>query len=125
MKIQESTIFKYSEPQINSGAMHTSKMNSTRLKTTLSGLAQPGQLLLLIMVVLSALAVVFSSYQSRQLFHELQTLQREVGSLQLEWRQLLVEEGAFSTHIRVENTATAELGMQAPSSDNTVAVREH
>lgn len=125
MKIQENRTFSYSEPQISSGPMQTSKMNSSRLKSTLSGLAQPGQLLLLIMVVLSALAVVFSSYQSRQLFHELQTLQREVGSLQLEWRQLLVEEGAFSTHIRVENTATAELGMQAPGSDNTIAVREH
>ncbi|MFK7731730.1 MAG: cell division protein FtsL [Pseudomonadales bacterium] len=105
--------------------METSKTSGTRLKSTLSELAQPGQLLLLVMVVLSALAVVFSSYQSRQLFHELQTLQREVGSLQLEWRQLLVEEGAFSTHIRVESTAAAELGMRAPGSDNTVAVREH
>ncbi|MEM8499527.1 MAG: cell division protein FtsL [Pseudomonadota bacterium] len=125
MKAQENRTIQYSERQSRSGAMQTSKMNRTRLQSTLSGLAQPGQLLLLIMVILSALAVVFSSYQSRQLFHELQTLQREVGSLHLEWRQLLVEEGAFSTHIRVENTATAELGMQAPGSDNTIAVREH
>lgn len=125
MIVKESSTLKFSEPQTSSGAMQTSKISSTRLKTALSGLVQPGQLLLLVMVVLSALAVVFSSYQSRQLFHELQTLQREVGSLQLEWRQLLVEEGAFSTHIRVENKAAAELGMQAPGSENTIAVREH
>lgn len=125
MNAKKAQALNFSEPTSVSGVKQVSKMNNTRLKSALSGLAQPGQLLLLVMVVLSALAVVFSSYQSRQLFHELQTLQREVGSLQLEWRQLLVEEGAFSTHIRVENTAAAELGMQAPDSDNTVAVREH
>ncbi len=125
MIVKKDQAFKYPESHSISNAQQTSKMNDSRLKTTLAELAQPGQLLLLVMVVLSALAVVFSSYQSRQLFHELQTLQREVGSLQLEWRQLLVEEGAFSTHIRVESTAAAELGMQAPSADNTIAVREH
>ena len=104
--------------------MNTQKSSSQKLKSTLVSLVQPAQLLLLVMVILSALAVVFSSYQSRQLFHELQTLQREVGSLQLEWRQLLVEEGAFSAHIRVESTA-AELGMKIPDSRNTVAVHEH
>lgn len=93
-----------------------------KLKTLFLGIMQPGHLLLLVMLMLSAFAVVFNSYQSRQLFNELQMLQHEVGSLQLEWRQLLVEEGAFSSHMRVEKKASEELGMQVPKADKTVAV---
>lgn len=95
----------------------------TKLKSSVDSALQPAHLLLLFMILFSAFAVIFNSYQSRQLFHELQTLQQEVGSLHHEWRQLLVEEGAFSAHGRVEERAAQELGMQAPPADKTVAVR--
>lgn len=98
------------------------KQRISKGRELLRGITQPGHILLLLMVVCSGFTVVFSNFQSRQLFHELQTLQQDVGSLQLEWRQLLVEEGAFSSHLLVEREATEELGMTVPDSNNTVAV---
>ncbi len=93
-----------------------------RLREVILELTKPAHLLLGAMVLLSAFAVIFNSYKSRQLFHELQTLQQEVGSLQSQWRQLLVEEGAFSAHVRVEHTAAQQLSMQIPGVEETVAV---
>lgn len=98
------------------------KSLTMKLGEMLAACFQPGQLLIIFMILLSAFAVVFNSYQSRQLFHQLQTLQREVGSLQEEWRQLLVEEGAFSSHMLVEKKAAEELGMQVPLASDTIAV---
>lgn len=93
-----------------------------KMKNLFLEIMQPAHMLLFGMLALSAFAVVFSSYQSRQLFHELQTLQHEVGTLQLEWRQLLVEEGAFSSHLRIEQKASEELGMHVPKASSTMAV---
>ena len=95
---------------------------SSKLGQMLAACFQPCQLMIIFMILLSAFAVVFNSYQSRQLFHQLQTLQREVGSLQEEWRQLLVEEGAFSSHMLVEKKAAEELGMQVPLAADTITV---
>lgn len=83
---------------------------------------QPTQFLIVSMVLISAFAVLFNNYQSRQLFHELQVLQEQIGSLQVEWRQLLVEESAFSAHMRVEKSAREQLNMKAPEADDVVAV---
>lgn len=87
-----------------------------------AGQMQPGQFLLVSMVLISAFAVLFNNYQSRQLFHELQVLQEQLGVLQVEWRQLLVEESAFSSHSLVEKTAREQLNMKVPGSNDIVAV---
>jgi len=83
------------------------------------------QLLLLIAaVVVSALMVIDLRQQNRLRFAELQTLTRERDALNVEWGQLLLEQGAWSEHRRVEDTARARLGMAMPSSEQVVIVRE-
>jgi len=83
------------------------------------------QLLLLIAaVVVSALMVVDLRQQNRLQFAQLQTLTRERDALNVEWGQLLLEQGAWSEHRRVEDTARARLGMAMPSSEQVVIVRE-
>ena len=85
----------------------------------------PKQLLLLIVgVVASALGVIDVRYHNRLLFAELQTLTHERDALNTEWGQLLLEQGAWSEHRRVEDTARARLGMTMPSSEQVVIVRE-
>jgi cell division protein FtsL len=81
-------------------------------------------LLLIVAVVASALVVVDLRQQNRQLFAELQTLTRERDALNVEWGQLLLEQGAWSEHRRVEDTARVRLGMAMPSSEQVVIVRE-
>jgi cell division protein FtsL len=78
--------------------------------------------LLVVAVVASALSVIELRHQNRTLFAELQTLTHERDALRVEWGQLLLEQGAWSEHRRVEETARARLGMALPSSEQVVVV---
>jgi cell division protein FtsL len=79
--------------------------------------------LLLVAVLVSALAVVQVRYLSRARFTELQALQAERDSYVTEWGRLLLEEGAWSQHRRIEATARARLGMDLPDPNQTVVVQ--
>ena len=75
---------------------------------------------LLVVVTLSALAVVYSSFKSRQLFIELQSLQVQATRQQIQLGQLLLEEGAWSSLAMIEQVASDKLGMQAPANHSIV-----
>ena len=79
---------------------------------------RPGQLAvccaLLASVVLSALGVIYSTYQSRQLFNELQQLQRGEWTLDEDWERLLLEQGPWASHERVSQLAETKLDMVMP-----------
>lgn len=82
------------------------------------------QLVLVVMaLVVSALLVVELRHRNRLQFVELQTLTRDRDGLNVEWGQLLLEQGAWSEHRRVEDTARARLGMAVPGVDQVVVVR--
>ena len=72
---------------------------------------------LLLLVAATAIAVVYSSHQSRQLFSELQVLKREGLVLQEEWGRLLLERSTWSSHDRIQQLATDQLSMVVPSGD--------
>lgn len=73
--------------------------------------------MLLLVVVLSAVGVVYSSHLSRQLFAEQAILLEKNDQLQLEWAQLLLEQSAWSSPNRIENVAHKELGMKIPDTE--------
>jgi cell division protein FtsL len=62
----------------------------------------------------SALAVVWTKHQARSLFIELQGLTAERDALDIEWGQLKLEQSAWATHGRVEQTARVGLQMVIP-----------
>ena len=62
----------------------------------------------------SALAVVWTKHQARSLFIELQGLTAERDALDIEWGQLKLEQTAWATHGRVEQTARVGLQMVIP-----------
>ena len=70
--------------------------------------------MLLLLILLSAIGVVYSSHLSRQLFAEQAVLQDKNDQLQLEWAQLLLEQSAWSTPSRIENIASDHLEMNIP-----------
>ena len=76
--------------------------------------------LLLVALTLSALAVVYSSFKSRQLFIELQSLQNQATHQQIQLGQLLLEEGAWSSLAMIEQVADDKLGMRVPANDSIV-----
>jgi cell division protein FtsL len=72
-------------------------------------------LLLLLMVVLSALYLVNVQYESRHLFSELDRARAQAHKLEVENERLQVEKRAQATSARIERLAKARLEMRAPN----------
>lgn len=73
------------------------------------------------LLVLAA-AVVSLRHYNRQEFAQLQALRVERDALNIEWSKLLLEEGAWSQHPRVELTARKRLGMQLPTAEQMIII---
>jgi cell division protein FtsL len=65
--------------------------------------------------MISAVGVVELRHESRVLYAQVQKLQAQRDALNVEWGQLLLEEGAWSQHRRIESVARAQLGMELPA----------
>jgi cell division protein FtsL len=78
---------------------------------------------LAVAVLACALGVVHTRQESRRLFSELQNLRAERDALDVEWGQLLLEEGAWSQHRRVETAARTRLDMSLPQAERIVVLR--
>lgn len=81
-------------------------------------------LLLLLAVLASAIWLVHSQYQSRQLFTELHRMELESRRLELEQDRLQVEKRAQATPLRVEKLAKEQLKMRTTTPAITQYVRE-
>ncbi len=81
-------------------------------------------LFLLICCVLSALAVIEVTHQTRQLSITQDKVFKERDALEMEWRNLLVEQRALSEHSRVEEIATMQLQMVRPTGQQDIVVDE-
>lgn len=73
-------------------------------------------------VIVSALAVVASTNESRKRLHELELLRREAEQLHVAWGQYLLERAAWGAYSRVEQEATDKLGMKTPDSADIIMV---
>lgn len=71
---------------------------------------------------LSAAAVVELRHRDRLYFTQLQVLQAERDALNTEWGQLLLEQGAWAQHRRVEAVARNQLDMTLPVDSRIVLV---
>jgi cell division protein FtsL len=80
----------------------------------MSALSKVSLLVLWPLLFGSAIAVVWSRHETRSLFIELQTLNTDRDALDIEWGQLKLEQSAWSTHGRVEQTARVNLRMVIP-----------
>lgn len=69
-------------------------------------------LILLIAVLVSAIFVVTTAHRTRLLTAEREQLVLERDALDIEWRNLILEENALGDHSRVESIATDKLKMQ-------------
>ena len=81
-------------------------------------------LVLYIMVITAALWLVQNRHTSRQLFMELQTLEKERDRLSAEWSRLKLEQSTILNQIRVDNRAKYQLGMQKPTAAQIKVINE-
>jgi cell division protein FtsL len=81
-------------------------------------------LALLLVLVLSALALVTSQHHARKLFIDLESEQVRAAKLEEEHRQLKLEHSTWSSARRVSEIAQKDLGMRMPDAATTVIVAE-
>jgi cell division protein FtsL len=74
-------------------------------------------------VLVSALAVVYTSHLCRLLYSELAQLQQVENNLQVNWGQYLLEQSSLASLTRIEKEALSELGMRVPDIKEVVMVQ--
>ncbi len=77
---------------------------------------------LLLAALAGSIAIVEVRHRSRVLYAELQALQAERDALNVDWGRLLLEEGAWSQHQRIEAVARTRLGMNMPDPEHIVVI---
>lgn len=81
------------------------------------------QLVLLFAVLISALAVVYTTNLHRLTFAQLQMEEQQMHQLQLQWGQLLLEQASLATPARVQQLAADKLHMVLPPNKQTIILR--
>lgn len=91
-------------------------MISTKL---LNGLV----VLLLILVLGSALSVIYSKYRSRQVFVEVQKLESGLDRYEVDWGKLQLELTTLTEQNRVERLARSKLRLEMPQRENIIYIK--
>lgn len=80
-------------------------------------------MLLMIGVLGSAIAVVYTQHLNRSLHIQLQHLHEMRDALHVEWSQLLLEQGTYGSDVRVEKVAQDTLKMKLPTPEQIRVIR--
>ncbi|WP_459616959.1 cell division protein FtsL [Bordetella sp. 2513F-2] len=76
------------------------------------------------LLMLSAISLVTSRYQSRQLFVELGRSQAEARDLDIDWRRLQLERAELARNARVDRAAREELKLIPIVPDRTIYINQ-
>ncbi|WP_105900695.1 cell division protein FtsL [Vibrio gangliei] len=79
-------------------------------------------LILLLLIFISSIAVVLTTYNTRHQITLRDELLENREKLDSEWRNLILEENALAEHTRVQKVAIKDLDMKRPDSDKEVVV---
>ena len=82
----------------------------------------PGTLIVGLLLVATALGVVWSRHQSRKVFVELQRLEYQRDELNVEWGRLQLEQATWAEAGRVEQLARGELGLVAKNPGQVMVI---
>ncbi|MEO1888712.1 MAG: cell division protein FtsL [Cycloclasticus sp.] len=79
--------------------------------------------ILLMLVVVSALSVVYVKYDARLNFNQLQIELREQDRLGVEWSRLQLEQNTWASNNRIEKLARTTLNLRARAPEKVVYVK--
>jgi cell division protein FtsL len=71
----------------------------------------------------SAVQVIYSRHEARDMFVHLEKINAERDSLEMEWGRLQLEQSFWSSHAFVERVANAKLQMNLPQTRDVRIVR--
>ncbi len=83
-----------------------------------------GSIILMLLVIISALAVVYVADLNRRLFIDYQTAQNTHNQLYIDWGKLLLEQSTWATQARVQTLAEQKLNMQLPTAMDIVMINK-
>lgn len=89
----------------------------------MNGFSRWSMPLLWCLLLVSAVGVVWTTHETRSLFIQLQSLHASRDALDIEWGQLKIEQSAWASHGRVEQTARAGLKMIIPRPEDVRLVK--
>ena len=75
---------------------------------------------LILLILSSGISLVYYQQQARKLLSELQTLRKQEAVLNLEWKQLRLEESTLSSEAKLDRVARQQLNMFMPPPDQIV-----
>lgn len=78
--------------------------------------------ILLLFVVMSSFSVIYYSHLNRQKTSELEVLLTKQDELNIEWRNLLLEQSSLAEHSAIESKAKKRLDMKRPNANLEVIV---
>ena len=81
-------------------------------------------LLLSAAIVATGIGIVLARHEARQLFAELEALNREQDRLEIDWGRLRLEQSTYATHPRIEQVARDDLGLAVPEQQQIIVVAE-
>lgn len=99
---------------INQGTLFNGQLADMQMSKSLYMFAG-----LLVAVLISAFAVVYSTNSYRSTFSQVEQQEQQTHYLQLQWGQLLLEQASLATPARVEELAKENLNMVLPTPENT------
>jgi cell division protein FtsL len=79
--------------------------------------------LLILVLLVSALSVIYSKYQSRLIFIEIQKQERELDQYEVEWGQLQLELTTLAEQNRVEQVAREQLKLVMPVREEIIYIK--
>ncbi|MEZ5573662.1 MAG: cell division protein FtsL [Halioglobus sp.] len=95
----------------NSGPI---SVGMTRTKQDIGRQQTIGIAVLVLLILVSSFATIYSTHACRALYTQLQELESSQWYLQEDYGRLLLEQSTWASHYRVEKVARADLGMAAP-----------
>jgi cell division protein FtsL len=69
---------------------------------------------LLMVLMVSGLAIIYSKYSTRLIFSQIQMAEHKLEQLEVSWKRLIIEERMLSEHNQVEKTARKKMGLVEP-----------
>ncbi|MFT5755897.1 MAG: cell division protein FtsL [Alteromonadaceae bacterium] len=78
--------------------------------------------ILLVLVVLSAFSVVYFTHLNRQSTSGLEVLLTARDELDIEWRNLLLEQNSLAEHSAIESKAIKQLDMKRPDTHSEIII---
>ncbi|MFT6193671.1 MAG: cell division protein FtsL [Cognaticolwellia sp.] len=77
----------------------------------------------LLLVLISAFSVIYFTHLNRQTTSKVEVLLTERDALEIEWRNLILEQNSLAEHSAIESSAAKQLNMIRPDASSEVIIK--